>query len=56
MDTKIFRVELKKNRFHWSEPVHCEKVIVQVKGGAVNRGDVATLLGDVENQKRAGQC
>lgn len=39
-----------------SEPVHCEKVIVQVKGGAVNRGDVATLLGDVENQKRAGQC
>jgi DNA modification methylase len=37
-----------------SEPVHREKIIVQVKGGAVNRGDVATLLGDVENQKAAG--
>jgi hypothetical protein len=37
-----------------SEPVHREKIIVQVKGGAVNRGDVATLLGDVENQKVAG--
>jgi adenine specific DNA methylase Mod len=31
-----------------------EKIIVQVKGGGVNRGDVATLLGDVENQKAAG--
>lgn len=37
-----------------SEPVHREKIIVQVKGGGVNRGDVATLLGDVENQKSAG--
>jgi site-specific DNA-methyltransferase (adenine-specific) len=30
------------------------KLIVQVKGGGVNRGDVATLLGDVNNQKAAG--
>jgi hypothetical protein len=37
-----------------SEPVHREKIIVQVKGGGVNRGDVATLLGDVENQKAGG--
>jgi site-specific DNA-methyltransferase (adenine-specific) len=37
-----------------SEPVHREKIIVQVKGGGVNRGDVATLLGDVNNQKAAG--
>jgi len=37
-----------------SEPVHREKIIVQVKGGGVNRGDVATLLGDAENQKAAG--
>ena len=36
------------------EPVYREKIIVQVKGGGVNRGDVATLLGDVENQKAAG--
>src|SRR5207249_1091599 len=36
-----------------SEPVHREKIIVQVKGGGVNRGDVATLLGDVNNQKAA---
>ena len=36
-----------------SEPVHREKIIVQVKGGGVNRSDVATLLGDVENQKAA---
>ena len=35
-----------------SEPVYREKIIVQVKGGGVNRADVATLLGDVENQKR----
>src|SRR5437660_11550208 len=32
------------------EPVHREKIIVQIKGGGVNRADVATLLGDVENQ------
>jgi site-specific DNA-methyltransferase (adenine-specific) len=31
-----------------------EKIIVQVKGGGVNRADVVTLLGDVENQKAAG--
>jgi len=31
-----------------------EKIIVQVKGGGVNRSDVATLLGDAENQKAAG--
>ena len=37
-----------------SEPVRREKIIVQVKGGGVNRADVATLLGDVENQKAAG--
>ena len=30
------------------------KIIVQVKGGGVNRGDVAKLLGDVNNQKAAG--
>jgi hypothetical protein len=36
------------------EPVHREKIIVQVKGGGVNRSDVVTLLGDVENQKAAG--
>jgi site-specific DNA-methyltransferase (adenine-specific) len=29
-------------------------VIVQVKGGGVKRGDIATLLGDVKNQKAAG--
>jgi site-specific DNA-methyltransferase (adenine-specific) len=28
-----------------------QKILVQVKGGGVNRGDVATLLGDVNNQK-----
>jgi DNA modification methylase len=37
-----------------TESVHREKIIVQVKGGGVNRSDVATLLGDVENQKAAG--
>jgi site-specific DNA-methyltransferase (adenine-specific) len=37
-----------------AEAVHREKIIVQVKGGGVNRSDVATLLGDVENQKAAG--
>ena len=30
------------------------KIIVQVKGGGVKRNDVATLLGDVNNQKAAG--
>jgi site-specific DNA-methyltransferase (adenine-specific) len=28
-----------------------EKILVQVKGGGVRRNDVATLLGDVNNQK-----
>jgi site-specific DNA-methyltransferase (adenine-specific) len=37
-----------------SDSAYREKIIVQVKGGGVNRGDVATLLGDVENQKAAG--
>ena len=37
-----------------SEPVHREKSSCKVKGGGVNRGDVATLLGDVKNQKAAG--
>src|SRR5205814_1970811 len=37
-----------------SEPVHREKIIVQIKGGGVNRSDVATLLGDINNQKAAG--
>jgi len=31
-----------------------EKLIVQVKGGGVKRSDVATLLGDVNNQKARG--
>ena len=31
-----------------------EKILVQVKGGGVNRADVAALLGDVNNQKFAG--
>lgn len=30
------------------------KIIVQVKGGGVKRDDIATLLGDVSNQKAAG--
>jgi DNA modification methylase len=30
-----------------------EKILVQVKGGAVQRGEVAKLLGDVNNQKFA---
>jgi site-specific DNA-methyltransferase (adenine-specific) len=31
-----------------------EKIIVQVKGGGVKRSDIATLLGDVNNQKAKG--
>ena len=31
-----------------------EKILVQVKGGGVKRSDVATLLGDVNNQKARG--
>jgi DNA methylase/NACHT-associated inactive restriction endonuclease len=30
------------------------KIIVQAKSGTIKRGDVATLLGDVRNQKAAG--
>ena len=30
------------------------KILVQVKSGGVKRGDVATLLGDVNNQKFSG--
>ena len=30
------------------------KIFLQVKGGGVKRGEVATLLGDVNNQKAAG--
>lgn len=30
------------------------KILVQVKSGGVKRGDIATLCGDVENQKAAG--
>jgi len=30
-----------------------QKILVQIKGGAVQRNDVATLLGDVNNQKFA---
>ena len=37
-----------------NDPVHREKIIVQIKGGGVNRSDVATLVGDVENQNAAG--
>lgn len=36
--------------FHESKTERA-KIIVQVKGGGVKRGDVATLLGDVNNQK-----
>jgi adenine specific DNA methylase Mod len=31
-----------------------EKILVQIKGGSVQRNDVATLLGDVNNQKFVG--
>ena len=31
-----------------------EKILVQIKGGGVQRNDVSTLLGDVNNQKFAG--
>jgi DNA modification methylase len=49
-----FSGRVKEEPLPRSEPVHREKIIVQVKGGGVNRGDVATLLGDVNNQKAAG--
>jgi len=53
-ERKDFPGRVKEEPLPRSEPVHREKIIVQVKGGGVNRGDVATLLGDVENQKAAG--
>lgn len=31
-----------------------QKILIQVKSGGVKRGDVATLLGDVGNQKAVG--
>ena len=40
-------------RFYETEDKR-ENIIVQVKGGSVNRSDVATLLGDVNNQKAVG--
>ena len=36
-----------------TEPIR-QKILVQVKGGGVQRNDVSTLLGDVNNQKFAG--
>jgi site-specific DNA-methyltransferase (adenine-specific) len=39
--------------FHESKDKR-ERILVQVKGGSVKRNDVATLLGDVNNQKFAG--
>ena len=53
-ERKDFPGRVREEPLPRSEPVHREKIIVQVKGGGVNRGDVATLLGDVENQKAAG--
>src|SRR5207253_8758909 len=53
-ERKDFSGRVKEEPLPRSEPVHREKIIVQVKGGGVNRGDVATLLGDVNNQKAAG--
>jgi site-specific DNA-methyltransferase (adenine-specific) len=53
-ERKDFPGRIKEEPLPRSEPVHREKIIVQVKGGGVNRGDVATLLGDVNNQKAAG--
>jgi len=45
VDGMIYFYESKEKR---------EKILVQVKGGGVKRNDVATLLGDVNNQKFAG--
>jgi site-specific DNA-methyltransferase (adenine-specific) len=53
-ERKDFPGRVREEPLSRSEPVHREKIIVQVKGGGVNRGDVATLLGDVNNQKAAG--
>ena len=45
VDGLIFFYESKDRR---------EKILVQVKGGGVQRSDVATLIGDVKNQKFVG--
>lgn len=37
-----------------TEPVHREKIIVQVKGGGSGAKDIRDLLGTVENQKAVG--
>jgi site-specific DNA-methyltransferase (adenine-specific) len=37
-----------------NEPVHREKIIVQVKGGGTDSKDIRDLIGTVENQKAAG--
>jgi len=52
-ERRDFPGRVKEEPLPRSEPVHREKIIVQVKGGGVNRGNVATLLGDVNNQKAA---
>jgi len=44
VDGLLYFYETKENR---------ERILVQVKGGGVKRNDVATLLGDVNNQKFA---
>jgi site-specific DNA-methyltransferase (adenine-specific) len=46
-DTKISKPSEKRESIR-------RKILVQVKGGGVNRADVATLLGDVNNQKFVG--
>jgi hypothetical protein len=37
-----------------AEPVHREKIIVQVKGGGTGAKDIRDLIGTVENQKAVG--
>ena len=37
-----------------TEPVHREKIIVQVKGGGTGAKDIRDLIGTVENQKAVG--
>src|SRR5207237_2465106 len=53
-ETERNDLRVKEEPLPKSEPVHREKIIVQVKGGGVGRADIATLLGDVNNQKAAG--
>jgi DNA methylase/NACHT-associated inactive Restriction Endonuclease 1 len=40
--------------YFWEAKDKREKILVQVKGGGVERGDVTRLLGDVNNQKAVG--